>query len=157
MITKFLNDVENKKNKKINSSAENFEKNIDDVHRESRKISKLNDIVANENIVAFLTIQKRIDQSQINNSSREKVVSRRTKDSRNRNRENDVEKEIRAEKKFVTQQKNFQIDLIVSEISRKTVSSSVSNKKSKSRKIMHIDNAFDSHKLIFIESRTKRD
>jgi hypothetical protein len=63
IITKFLNDVRNKKNKKNFSFVEYFEKNINDVHRKSRKISKFNDIVANENIVAFLTIQKRIDQS----------------------------------------------------------------------------------------------
>ena len=54
------------------------------------------------------------------------------------------------------QQKDFQIDLIVFEISRKIVSNNVSNKKSKSKKIIHIDNAFDSHKLIFIELKTKQ-
>ena len=157
MITKSLSDVENRENREINPFAENFEKDIDDVHRESRKVSKLNDTVADEDIAAFLAIQRRTGQSQINNSSREKAVSRRAKDSRDRSRENDVEKEVRAKKKLVTQQKNFQTDLIVSETSRKTVPSSASNKKSKPKKIMHIDNAFDSHKLILIESKAKRD
>ena len=99
MITKFLNDVENKKNKKINSFVEYFEKNIDNVHRKSRKISKFNDIIANENIVAFLTIQKRTNQFQIKNNSRKKIVNKRIKNSRNTDRENNVEKTI-AQKKF---------------------------------------------------------
>ena len=156
MITKPLSDAENRENEEINPPAENFEKDIDDVHRGSRRVSKLNGTVANEGIVAFLAIQRRTGQSQINNSSRGKIVSRRAKGSRDKDRGNDVGKGVRAGKKFVTQQKDSQIDLVVSGTSRKTVSSSASSKKSKPRKVMHIDNAFDSHKLIFIESRTKR-
>ena len=61
IFIEFLNNIENRKNEKINSSVEHFEKNVDDVYRKSRKVTKTNNKIVNENVVAFLNVQKRID------------------------------------------------------------------------------------------------
>ena len=154
ILIESLNDIENRKDDAINSSAEHFEKNVDDVHRKSRKITRTNSKIVNENVVALLDVQKRIDQFQLNDSLRDSIMSKRTRNSRNTIRENSLDKRIRADKRSLIEQEKFQNELIIFEIARKTVSNSASSKISKTKKIMHIDNAFKCRMLIIIKLKT---
>ena len=146
-----LNDIENKKDDAINSSVEHFEKNVDDVHRESRKVTKTNNKIVNENVAALLNVQKRTDQSQLNDNLRDSIMSKRTRNLRDTTRESNFDKRIRADKRSLVEQKKSQSELIILETARKTVPNSASNKTSKAKKIMHIDNAFECRMLIIIK------
>ena len=115
---------------------------------------RTNNKIVNENVVALLNVQKRIDQSQLNDSLRDSIMNKRTKDSRNTTRKNNLDKRIRANKRSLIEQKKSQSELIIFEITRKTVSNNVSNKTSKTKKIMHIDNAFEYRMLIIIKLKT---
>ena len=107
ILIESLNDIENKKDDAINSSAKHFEENVDDVHRKSRKVTRTNNKIVNENVIALLNVQKRIDQFQLNDSLRDNIMNKRIKDSRNTTRESNFDKRIRASKRFLIEQKKF--------------------------------------------------
>ena len=58
------------------------------------------------------------------------------------------------DKRFLVEQEKSQNELIIFEIARKIVSNNVSNKISKTKKIIHIDNAFECWMLIIIKLKT---
>ena len=151
--TEPLSDIENRKDDATNSPAEHFEEDVDDVHRRSRRVTRTNSKIVNEDVAALLDVQKRTDQSQPNDSLRGSIMSRRARDSRGTTRGSSLGKRVRAGKRPLAEQEGSQSELVIPGTARKTVPSSAPSKTSKAKKVMHIGNAFECRMLIIIKLR----